>query len=119
MAAIIVLAASRSPDRERAQPLCSVTVAGTGSARRRRRAFLLRLEPRDRRADRRERAVFVLLLAEAVGIGAVGRVDRLLQQVGEILVEAGLARPWLRDDVGRDVPGLLHRELRVQVVGTV
>ena len=92
---------------------------GTGSARRWRRSFLLRLEPRDRRTDRRERAVFVLLLAEAVGIGAVGRIDRLLQQVGEVLVEPGLARPRLRDDIGRDVPGLLHRELRVQVVGAV
>src|SRR4051812_134265 len=108
MAAIIVLAASRSPDRGRPPTTLPRDCGGTGSARRRRRSFLLRLEPRDRRTDRRERAVFVLLLVEAVGIGAVGRIDRLLEQVGEILVEAGLARPRLRDDVGRDVPGLLH-----------
>jgi len=53
-------------------------------------ARLLCLEARDRGADRRERPVFVLLLAEAVGIRAVRRVDCLLQQVGKVLVEAGL-----------------------------
>src|SRR5258707_14586927 len=103
MAAIIVLAASRSPDRGRPPTTLQLDCGGTGSARRRRRSFLLRLEPRQRRTDRCERAIFVLLLAEAVGVGAVGRVGRLLQEVGEILVETGLARARLRDDVGRDV----------------
>src|SRR5262245_5832451 len=80
---------------------------------------LLRLEPLDGGADRRERTVFVLLLAEAVRIGAVGRVDGLAQEVGEVLVEAGFGGTRLRHHVGRHVPGLLDRELRMQVVDAV
>src|SRR5262249_21696339 len=52
----------------------------------------VRLEPGDRGANRRERAVFVLGRAEAIGIGTIGRVDRLLQQVGKILVQIRFAR---------------------------
>jgi len=79
----------------------------------------LRLEALDRGADRRERPVFVLLLAKAVGIRTVGCVDRLLQKVGKVLVEAGFVRPRLGEDVSRNVPGLFRRKLRVQVVDAV
>ena len=56
----------------------------------RRRALLLRLELCDGGANRREWPIFVLLLAEAVRIRAIGRIDRLFQKVGKVLLEAAL-----------------------------
>src|SRR5437870_5028294 len=83
------------------------------------RAFLFGLELCDRGADRRERPVFVLLFAKAVRIRAVRRVHRLFQKIGKVLVEAGFVWPRLGYDVSRNVPGLLWRKLRVQIVDAV
>ena len=82
----------------------------------RRRALLFRLELCDRGANWRERPVFVLLLAKTVRIRAIGRIDRLFQKIGKVLLEAGFMRPRPGDDIGRNVPGLFRRKLRVQVV---
>src|SRR5262249_23960977 len=84
-----------------------------------RRALLLRLEFCDRRTNRCERPVFVLLLAKAAGIRPVGCVDRFVQEIGKVFVEARFVRPRPRDDIGRDVPGLLRRKLRIRIVRAV
>src|ERR1700722_19930006 len=57
------------------------------------------LQLADLGADRSERPELVLVLVEAVDIGAVGRVGRLLQSVRKILGEVGLHRPLLAVDV--------------------
>ena len=61
----------------------------------------------------------MLLLIEAVGIRAVGRIDGLGQKVGKILVEAGFCRTRLSDYVSSDVPRLLDGKLRIQLVHAV
>jgi hypothetical protein len=61
----------------------------------------------------------MLLLAKAVRIRPVRRVHRLFQKVRKVLVEASFVRPRLGYDVSRNIPGLLWRKLRVQVVGAV
>ena len=57
---------------------------------------MLRLEARQRGFDRRERPVFVLPLAETVGIGAVRRIHRLLQKVGKVVLDVVKMRPPVR-----------------------
>src|SRR5580692_8636918 len=54
------------------------------------------LEPRDRGTDRRERPIFVLPLAELVGVGTIRRIHRLRQQIGKVVREIGAVRPRLR-----------------------
>ena len=51
------------------------------------------LETRDLFANRREGAVLMLFLTEAVGVWAVGGVDRLLQKVRKISIESFFVRP--------------------------
>src|SRR3974390_240217 len=70
-------------------------------------------------ANRCERPVCVLLLAEAVGIGTVGSVDRLLQGGRKISIETLVLWPRLRDQIGGNIPCLLDRKLRVEVVGAM
>src|SRR5262249_56786745 len=80
-----------------ALPICS-----------RRSAPRLQSSRRRKRADRRERPVFVLLLAEAVGVRAVGCVDRLFQKIGKVLVRSeerrvgkGCGTRWPADTVNK------------------
>src|SRR5215472_108995 len=57
-------------------------------------------------ADRIERTIFVLLRREIVRVGAIGRIDRLLQLVRKILVEVGSRRSLEAVHVGRGVVGV-------------
>ncbi len=77
------------------------------SRERRPQFFFCCLQARERRPDRAEGSIHVLLLAEAVGIGTVGNIHRLLQQIGKILVETRALRPRLRNHEGGDIPGFL------------
>src|SRR6516165_12700241 len=68
-------------------------------------------------ADRLKRSEFVLLWAKLVGIGAVWRVDRLLEPHRKILVEVCHFRALLAYDVRSDIVGLLlseHRSTKVR-----
>ena len=49
----------------------------------------------------------MLLFREAVGVGAIGGINRLIEQVRrEIVLKPCFMRPRLLLDVGRDIPGL-------------
>src|SRR5271165_4137717 len=73
------------------------------------RFLLFGFEPRDLRPDRRKRSIFMLRFAKTVGVRAVGSVDRLVEQVRKVVIEAGLFRPRLRFDISGDVPGVFRR----------
>src|SRR5260370_20666826 len=83
------------------------------------RAFLLGLEFCDRGADRRERPVFVLLLAKAVRIRPLRRVHPLFQKIRKVLVEASFFRPPPGYYVSRNIPSLLLRKPQGQGVGSL
>src|SRR5580704_18981370 len=89
-----------------AGPRCKSSGAGlregkrAGSAH---AALVLPLEAFDGGPDRRERAILMLLFAEGIGVGSKRRVDRLLQQVRKVVIEARPVRPRLRHDIGRNV----------------
>src|SRR6516165_11296342 len=63
-------------------------------------------------ADRLKRSEFVLLWAKLVGIGAVWRVDRLLEPHRKILVEVCHFWALLTYEVGGDIVGLFLDEHR-------
>src|SRR5262249_59380310 len=79
-------------DRGQAAEVTPQGAAVRCSAWRRGPSRLLCLETRHRGADRREWAELVLLGGKAVGIGAIGRIDRLLQKGGGDPVEGGFMR---------------------------
>src|SRR5258708_3931907 len=57
-----------------------------------------------------ERAQLVLHGAESVDKGPVCSVGWLLRPDREIAIEMVLVRAWLREDEGRDIPGVLDRQ---------
>src|ERR1700738_2092301 len=70
-------------------------------------------------ADRLERSELVLVLAEAIDIGAVSGVGGLFRADREVLVESSFLRALHRFDISGDVPGLLDREGRLIISRTV
>src|SRR5258708_38897970 len=69
-----------------------------------------RLERRQRILNRLERSELVLHGAESVDKGPVCSVGWLLRPDREIAIEMVLVRAWLREDEGRDIPGVLDRQ---------
>src|SRR5215813_7148423 len=63
-------------------------------------------------ADRLKRPEFVLLWAKLVGIGAVWRVDRLLEPHRKILLKVCHHRALLAYEIGSDIVSLLVGEHR-------
>ena len=76
-------------------------------------------ETPDLGTDRRKGTVFVLLRAEATGIGSVGRIHRLLQQVRKVVRKIRSRRTRLRHDIGGNVPSLFGGELWIEILGAV
>ena len=58
----------------------------------------------------------MLLLAEAVEIGTVRRIDRLEREVGKILFQSRFVRPRLRQDKSGDIPRIVRGQQRIQIV---
>src|ERR1700724_468265 len=76
-------------------------------------------ELRNRGADRRERSIFVLQLAELVEVGTIRRIHWLRQQVGKVVRETGAVRPRLRLHISGNVPRLLDAEPHIEIIGAV
>ena len=52
----------------------------------------------------------MLLAAEAVEIRSVGGVDGFFGPNRKVPIKIGLLRAWMRQDEGRDVPGIRDRQ---------
>ena len=70
-------------------------------------------------ANRCKGTIFVLLLAEGIGIRPVGRIHRFLQQVRKVMIEARSGRARLRHYIGCNVPSVFGGESWIEIVGAV
>src|SRR5215212_604387 len=58
----------------------------------------------------------VLCRRERVRVWSVWRINGFLQEIRKIAIQISFGRPSLREDIGRNVPAVIERQLGVQVV---
>ena len=82
-------------------------------------ALMFLSEAPDFGANRCKGTIFVLLLAEGIGIRPVGRIHRFLQQVRKVMIEARSGRARLRHYIGCNVPSVFGGKSWIEIVGAV